>query len=393
MKQKMESSAAKLNAGAGENAAMREAPRPFNLHLFTTACMLSSAGFPYVCDPAQRGKALEAIKAMTAEMMEGLNVYRTANMRADRRMHPAIWQDGGTRLLRTNPSAKADAAQILLVPSLINRADILDLDAQHSFAAFLAAKGFDPYILDWGPPGTPEKTFRIDDYITQRFYPALNQLNRPHVLGYCMGGTMAAGGIAALAGHKEKLRSLTLLAAPWDFHAGDAGMALRMNAFTTCAQGVMDAQGVLPVDWIQALFASIDPLFAFNKFRNLVGMDPNSPELRQFVIVEDWLNDGVDLTAPAAKQALEDWYIANQPHNGVWTIGKSLADVSQINVPVLVVAAGNDRLVPSASALAIVQQIDAADTLTPDLGHIGLMASPRAIAGVWEKLADWLTAR
>jgi polyhydroxyalkanoate synthase len=396
-KRKSESGAA-INPSLGNmgngNAAMRprnRTPRPLNLHLFTTATMLSAAALPLVTDPAARQKVLDLVASMTGHMMQGLEAYRASGASAQRRMHQTIWSDGSTRLLRTSTNAPKNAVPVLLVPSLINRYDILDLDAQHSFVSYLEGQGFDPCILDWGAPTESEKDFTIDDYIARRLYPALAQLNRPHMVGYCMGGTMAAGAVAALA-DQSNIRSLTLLAAPWDFHAGDQTMALRINAFATAVEPVLQ-HGTLPVDWIQALFASIDPLFAFNKFRAFAGMDPASDEARRFVIVEDWLNDGVDLTAPSARQALQQWYIDNQPFNAVWTIGNRLVDAANIKVPVLVVAAGGDRLVPAPSALAIMQQIAAAESMTPDIGHIGLMASPRANKGVWEPIARWLATR
>lgn len=382
-------------SGAG-NAAVRDNPKPFHLHLLTTANMLSAAAAsflgPAAVDSQQKQKVIDVVQAMTAQMMEGLAAYKASKAKPERRTHTVIWQEGSTRLLRTNPNAPNQTEAILLVPSLINRYDILDLDAQHSFVAFLQDEGFDPYILDWGPPGEAEANFTIDTYIIERLYPALSRIKNPHVIGYCMGGTMAAGAVAALP-DQSNIKSLTLLAAPWDFHAGDPAMALRMNVFMSSAELVMQAQNRLPVDWIQALFASIDPLFAFNKFRAFAQMDQTSPQARQFVIVEDWLNDGVDMTANAARQSLANWYIQNEPHNGVWTIGKNLADAGAIKVPTLVVAATGDKLVPAPSALAILQHIAAAESLTPDLGHIGLMASPRAKAAVWAPIADWLKRR
>jgi polyhydroxyalkanoate synthase len=389
MKRKAPSSAAKISESSQrvkENAAMeRLGPKPFNLHLFTTACMLSAAAWPLASDPEKRDDVVRLVGEMTADMMRGLEAYRASHQRAEKAQHAMIWEEGTTRLLRVSTKG----IPVLLVPSLINRYDILDLDAEHSFAAFLSGQGYAPYILDWGAPGSIEQNFTIDDYITKRLYPALKKIDRPHVIGYCMGGTMAAGATAALS-DQSGIRSLTLLAAPWDFHAGDPNMPIRMNSYFMSAGPVMTTTGTLPVDWIQALFASIDPLFAFNKFRAFADMDPDGEQARRFVIVEDWLNDGVDLTAPAAQQALSNWYVNNEPHNGVWTIGSNLVLASNIRVPTLVVAAGGDKLVPAPSALAIVQQIAAAQSISPDIGHIGMMASDRAINAVWQPIAAFL---
>jgi polyhydroxyalkanoate synthase len=374
---------------------MDQNPKAMNLHFLTTAMMLASAASPLVSSPQQKEAALNVIKNMTREMLEGVEDYRKAKKADDKKQHKPVWQSGSSCLLQIISDAKASAIPVLIVPSLINRHDILDLDAEHSFAQYLAGQGVDPYILEWGAPQTDEYSFSVDTYITQRLLPALEFLNAQkgnvHVLGYCMGGTMALGAVATLPDDAAKhVRSLTLLAAPWDFHAGDQTLKLRMQAVMNAAEPVMEATQVLPVDWIQALFASVDPLFAFNKFRAFAAMDKNSPEAKRFVMVENWLNDGVDLAAPAAKQALAEWYIENQPYNGVWTLNKNLVDITKIKQPVLVVAAGKDKLVPKESALAVTAQIENCTAMQPDIGHIGMMASPRARVMVWQPVVEWL---
>lgn len=375
----------------------RAGPRPVYLHFLNTANMLSAAALPLATSPQKQAAALKAIEKMTGQMLKGIDAYKVAPLEAYKPDHPAIWQNGSTKLLAAYPAKSKQKAPVLIVPSLINRHYILDLDAQHSFTKYLSQNGFSVFIFDWGEPAETEKAYSVNDYITERLYPALSYLNKecgkPHMLGYCMGGTMAAGALAAFDNHRQFVRSLTLLAAPWDFKAGDAALALRMETYKNAAEPVMAATGVLPVDWIQALFASVDPLFMFNKFRAYAEMDKSTPEARRFVIVEDWLNDGVDLAAPAARQALQEWYIDNQPANGVWTIGNSIADAAKIKVPALVVAAANDRLVPHPSALAIAQQIEGRKTLEPAIGHIGMMASARAEKAVWKPVIDWLKAQ
>lgn len=365
------------------------------MHLYTTAFLLSAAAWPWAKQPEYQDKVTDVLGTLSADMKRGIALYQQASASALRAQQDVIWQEGSTTLLRY-PQGKADRkVPILLVPSLINRRDVLDLDEGHSFTQFLVAQGFDVYTLDWGAPDHGERDFRVDDYIAHRLIPALETLHTKtkqaaHVIGYCMGGTIAAGAIATLKDQQALVRSLTMLAAPWDFHAGDAMMTLRMRAYLGTAEAVMNAKSVLPVDWIQMLFASIDPLFAFNKFRAYAAMDPASDEARRFVIVEDWLNDGVDLVAPAARQALQEWYVDNQPINGVWSIGADLVDTGRIAAPVLVVAASGDRLVPAASARAFMQGQGNVTTISPNIGHIGMMASSRARDEVWQPVADWL---
>ena len=43
---------------------------------------------------------------------------------------------------------------------------------------------------------------------------------------------------------------------------------------------------------------------------------------RRFVVLEDWLNDGVPLAAPVAREVLSGWYGANTPAAGAWRLAR-----------------------------------------------------------------------
>lgn len=108
------------------------------------------------------------------------------------------------------------------MPSLVNRAYVLDLMAGHSMLRWLAAEGIRPLLLAWGWPGDVERRFTLTDYVAGLLERALAHLapERPVLAGYCMGGNPA---LAAAGRVWAALRGLALLATPWDFHAGTDG--------------------------------------------------------------------------------------------------------------------------------------------------------------------------
>src|SRR6185437_1483047 len=57
-----------------------------------------------------------------AALIEGIAAYRRHPWRRDLPDPPALWTEGGSRLLDYAPTAPADAIPVLFVPSLINRA-------------------------------------------------------------------------------------------------------------------------------------------------------------------------------------------------------------------------------------------------------------------------------
>jgi polyhydroxyalkanoate synthase len=155
----------------------------------------------------------------------------------------------------------------------------------------------------------------------------------------------------------------------------------------------MEACGELPVDSVQSLFASLDPQLVARKFVAFSRLDPASPKATAFVALEDWLNDGVPLAAPVARECLGGWYGENTPARGTWRIAGRPVDPSRLALPSLCVIPAQDRIVPPASARALAGKVPGTEIMTPRLGHIGMVVSAGAGEQVWRPLRDWLAAR
>ena len=94
---------------------------------------------------------------------------------------------------------------VLFVPSLVNRAYVLDLVPGRSMLRWLAGAGVRPLLLDWGWPGAVERGFTLTDYIAGRLERASRRSGAPVVLaGYCMGGLLA---VAAALRRPERVRA------------------------------------------------------------------------------------------------------------------------------------------------------------------------------------------
>jgi polyhydroxyalkanoate synthase subunit PhaC len=397
---------------------LRQGPRPLALHLAsaTGAWMSSRAALPLLKSGllpwrpefALAGGALSLAlgsaksdsiaAALDAELtrraalfLDGVERYRRHPYRRDLAEPPLLWQEGTTRLLDYRPRG---GPPVLVVPSLINRAYILDLAPGQSLLRHLAAQGLRPLLLDWGAPGAAERRFGLGDYITQRLEPAAAVARQaggapPIVLGYCMGGLLAL----ALAARKPALVSaLALLATPWRFHAERAEQARLLGTLAEPIARSHAALGEVSVDVLQALFAAQDPLLALRKFSRFAELQQDSAAARGFVALEDWLNDGVPLPIPVARECLGGWYGEDLPGRGKWRVGGKAIRPREIDKPALIVVPAQDRIVPPATAAALADELPRAETLTPRLGHIGMIVARDAPSAVWAPLADWLLA-
>jgi polyhydroxyalkanoate synthase len=393
----------------------RQGPRPLPLHLASAAMLwmssraalplLKNGLLPWRPDLAAAAQSLrqslavvaaeEIAAAVDAELrwrsdnfLAGLERYRHHAYRRALADPPVLWQEGSTRLLDYGPEG---GAPLLVVPSLINRAYILDLAPGKSLLRFLTAQRVRPLLVDWGRPEAVERGFDLTDYIAGRLEAAgeaAAAVAGPFaVLGYCMGGLLAL----ALAERRPGLvRALALLACPWDFHAERAGQARLLGRLMEPLTGAWTALGELPVDVLQTLFAALDPLLALRKFQRFAALPPASAAERDFVAVEDWLNDGVPLVLPVARECLAGWYGANTPGSGRWRVAGRPVLPQRVAVPSLVVVPAQDRIVPPKTAAALAESLPAAERLTPPLGHIGMVVAREAPTAVWRPLAQWL---
>ncbi|WP_245761955.1 alpha/beta fold hydrolase [Falsiroseomonas stagni] len=321
-------------------------------------------------------------------LLAGIAAYRRHPFARDLPDPPAIWTEGDTRLLDHAPGSAGPVA--VFVPSLVNRAQVLDLMRGRSMMRFLAGQGVRPLLLDWGWPGAAERDFSLTDYIAGRLERALAALPGPVVLvGYCMGGLLA---LAAALRRPDRVRALGLLATPWDFHPtpADADRARAAAALLPGLEPLMQASGTLPVDAIQTLFAGLDPFGIPQKFRAFARLDPASDRAAQFVALEDWLNDGVPLAAPVAREALGGWYGANTPMRGAWRVAGAVVDPGALAMPVFCAVPHRDRIVPPASARALAARLPQARLHEAASGHIGMAAGGNAEAALWRPLLDWL---
>ncbi|MCX8500896.1 MAG: alpha/beta hydrolase, partial [Alphaproteobacteria bacterium] len=96
------------------------------------------------------------------------------------------------------------------------------------------------------------------------------------------------------------------------------------------------------------------------------------------------------LVRGVARETLLGWYGRNTTLRLEWRVAGTAIDPGLVPQPTLVVIPSRDRIVPPVSALALARSLPRAEVLSPEIGHVGMMASPRAEALVWQPLVKWL---
>ena len=309
--------------------------------------------------------------------LEGLRRYQEAERDPAAAPMPAIAEVHGAVLRDYGGSGPL----VLFVPSLINPPTILDLGPERSLLRWLAGQGRRVLLLDWGWPDEARKAFDVADHVEHILLPLVESLEEPaDLVGYCLGGTMAAAAAAL-----KEARSLTMIAAPWNFSGFPDEARDKLARLWRHSGPAVAALGLLPMEVLQSAFWSLDPARTVAKFEAYADMPEGSVEAQAFVTLEDWANDGPPIAGAAARELFEDLFAADFPGQGRWEVAGRIVRPETLGMPVFNIVSTSDRIVPAATALPAGERLDLVQ------GHVGMVVGSKAKQALWEPLADWLS--
>ncbi|MCP4805823.1 MAG: alpha/beta fold hydrolase [Proteobacteria bacterium] len=270
------------------------------------------------------------------------------------------------------PRGTERRAPIVLVPSLINKAYILDLEPDRSVVTEFADRGHPTYLIDWGVPQPEDADEDVRYVLDELLARSLRRIRRharqtPVALGYCMGGTLLAMGIAR---HPDLVRGLILLAAPFRF--SEAG---RFREFVADfdPDTAIGPDGLVPVSVMQPAFKLLDPMGNWTKLVALEKASHDPVRLRRSLARERWLEENVPMPGAFAREFIGRAYQDDALLDGAWEIDGQAIDLSRITVPTLVVACERDFIAPAACVLPVADVLPNATAEVLPTGHIGVV--------------------
>ena len=336
-------------------------------------------GAPHKRAPRPLPLFLELVRGMARDepdlarrALAGLARYGDAERMTVRSARRVVAQIGGTCLRDHDGSGPT----VVLVPSLINPPNVLDLPGA-SLAEALAAR-HRVLLLDWGV-AAERAGLDLGGHVAGLLVPLIEELGEEvSLVGYCLGGTMALA-----AANLVPVRKVATLAAPWRFGAYPPKSREGLELLWRRSAPAAEALGVLPTEVLQAAFWSLDPRGIVAKFARLADEPDDSIALRRFVTLEDWANDGEPLPLPAARELIEELFLADHPGRGNWQVGS--ATIRPDPAPSLHFTARADRIVPSDSA-------PPGPTHPVSAGHVGMIVGGRSASELHAPLLAFLTS-
>ena len=306
-------------------------------------------GMHMLAEDIQRGGGHLKIRQSDSSMFEvGRNLAVTPGK--------VIYQNELMQLIQYAPSTETVLkCPLLIVPPWINKYYVLDLTPEKSFIKWCVDQGLTVFCISWVNPDErlAQKTF--DDYVRQGPLAALDAIKEAvgedevHAIGYCVGGTLLAITLAAMAARgDDRIASATLFASQVDFtYAGDLKVFVDEEQVSAlekrmAERGYLDSRSMATVF---NLLRSNDLLWPYVINNYLKGKAPFPFDLLY------WNSDATRMPAANHSFYLRNCYLDNKLVKGRVTIGNTPIDLKAITSPIYTLATREDHIAPAKSVM------------------------------------------
>src|ERR1700691_2140553 len=250
-----------------------------------------------------------------------------------------VFRDDMMELIQYEPTTETVRdVPLLLVPPWVNKYYLFDLQQKTSLIRWAIDQGFTVFAISWVNPDVTHADKDFENYWLEGPLAALEPIEKVtgqpkvHFLGYCLGGTLTATGLAYLAARGDsRAASGTMIATMMDFSEfGDFEVFVNDESVKTL-RAELKKKGCVDQ-------ADLSRLFSLIRANDLIW----SSAISSYLLAEDavasdllfWFSDGIGMPAKMLDTFLRDVMLDNALTKvGALTIGKTPIDLERIETP------------------------------------------------------------
>jgi putative long chain acyl-CoA synthase len=334
-----------------------------------------------------------------ARVVNSVEVARYGGLRTEEAPAPfdVVAHEPVYRLRHYYPEDHSDGEPVLLIPPLMQVAEVWDVSPATSAVAQLRENGLDPWVVDFGDPETEPggKQRNFSDHVLA-VADAIGRVREAtgrdvHLGGYSQGGVFCY--VSAAYRNCDGVASIFVLGSPlggvqvenfvpenlfWD--------AVRLQGRVLGRTGLPRWAVTKGFNWSnpqRTIKADIDYLLALHDRESLLPREPQRKYLKRGA----WIG----WPGPAITELLEI-LSKNRLLEGGAVIGDRAVGLSDLDIPILIFVGEVDSFASPASVRRIVGAAPKATVYECSLpvGHFGLPVSSHAKAKTWPGVSAWV---
>lgn len=294
-----------------------------------------------------------------------------------------IAQNKLMELIQYTPQTKQTFEHpILITPAWIMKYYILDLQPDYSLVEYLISKGHTVFMISWKNPDVSYKNTTMQDYLDLGIRAAVDTIKeiipneKINLLGYCLGGTLAAIACAAYARDQDDIiSSLTLFASQTDFtEPGELGLFIDESQISFL-ESMMQQKGFLDTHQMAGAFQllrSNDLIWSRMLHDYLLG------KRKPLNALMAWNSDATRLPYKMHSEYLRNLFLTNQLAEGKYLVDNKPIALTDITTDIFVVATEKDHVSPWLSVFKInlLTSANVTFTLTSGGHNVGIVCPP-----------------
>jgi poly(3-hydroxybutyrate) depolymerase len=284
---------------------------------------------------------------------------------------------------------------LLCTPFALHGSLLSDLTRGHSLVGALRDGGLTRlFVTDWQSASTDMRFLGIDDYLAD-LNVLVDEIGGPvDLIGLCQGGWLA---LIYTARFPSKVRKLVLAGAPVDTKAEPSVLSAFADstALEIFREVVRLGDGLVLGRNMLKLWG---PTSAETEEIKCLLESEEAPGSSGFTHLEtafrDWYAWTVNLPGRYFLEIVEKLYKRNEIAAGKFgALGRRI-DLTNVKVPIFLLAARDDELVAPPQLFAVERLVGTPPRhlrkVTADCRHLGLFMSRRVLHEIWPDIVDWL---